>query len=293
EAHGTGTALGDPTEAGALAAVYGSAGRATPLSVGAAKANVGHSEAASGQVGLLKVQQLIGQRASMGNAHLRVLNPLVGQRFGASAACFVLPLERGRSLTEGVAGVSSFGFSGTIAHALMQRAEDGSSGAASGLMQPVPQLAFRRSAFTWRESAHPFIQQRIASSQEGVLFRSPLVGAVHALVADHVVQGRVIFPGAGYLELARAASGSSALQAVFFLQPLALESAGSYIECSVTAGSFEIRTGSMLEIAVHCTGSFASSGVPAGVSRMSLAALHSHVGSRVVDVGALYDAFDK
>ena len=151
EAHGTGTALGDPTEAGALAAVYGSAGRATPLTVGAAKANVGHSEAASGQVGLLKVQQLIGQRASMGNAHLRVLNPLVGQRFGASAACFVLPLERGRSLTEGVAGVSSFGFSGTIAHALMQRAEDGSSGAELGLVQPLPQLAFRRRAFTWIE----------------------------------------------------------------------------------------------------------------------------------------------
>ena len=49
-------------------------------------------------------------------------------------ACFVLPLERGRSLTEGVAGVSSFGFSGTNAHALMQRAEDGSSGAKLGLI---------------------------------------------------------------------------------------------------------------------------------------------------------------
>ena len=46
----------------------------------------------------------------------------------------VLPLERGRSLTEGVAGVSSFGFSGTNAHALMQRAEDGSSGAKLGLI---------------------------------------------------------------------------------------------------------------------------------------------------------------
>ena len=47
----------------------------------------------------------------------------------AVTACFVLPLERGRSLTVGVAGVSSFGFSGTNAHAPMQRAEDGSSGA--------------------------------------------------------------------------------------------------------------------------------------------------------------------
>jgi hypothetical protein len=43
------------------------------------------------------------------------------------------------------------GYSGTIAHALMQRAEDGSSGAELGLMQPMPQLAFRRRAFTWYE----------------------------------------------------------------------------------------------------------------------------------------------
>ena len=57
EAHGTGTALGDPTEAGALAAVHSA--RATPLAVGAAKASVGHSEAASGKVGLLKVGPLL------------------------------------------------------------------------------------------------------------------------------------------------------------------------------------------------------------------------------------------
>ena len=47
--------------------------------------------------------------------------------------------------------MSSFGFSGTIAHALMQRAEDGSSGAELGLVQPLPQVAFRRRAFMWIE----------------------------------------------------------------------------------------------------------------------------------------------
>jgi hypothetical protein len=46
---------------------------------------------------------------------------------------------------------------GAMAHALMQRAEDGPSGAASGPMLPTPQLAFRWSAFTWRDTGIPFI----------------------------------------------------------------------------------------------------------------------------------------
>ena len=61
EAHGTGTALGDPTEAGSLAAAlcgFGS-GRSSPLAVGAAKASVGHSEAASGQVGLQRLSSAL------------------------------------------------------------------------------------------------------------------------------------------------------------------------------------------------------------------------------------------
>ena len=49
ETHGTGTALGDPTELGALAWVHGTRDRTSPLTVGATKASVGHSEAASGQ----------------------------------------------------------------------------------------------------------------------------------------------------------------------------------------------------------------------------------------------------
>ena len=53
EAHGTGTSLGDPIEAGALSAVFGT-GRAAPLLVGSAKANLGHTEGAAGLVGLVK-----------------------------------------------------------------------------------------------------------------------------------------------------------------------------------------------------------------------------------------------
>ena len=54
EAHGTGTALGDPIEMGALAAVMG-AGRkpSNPLVMGSVKANIGHLEPAAGIAGLI------------------------------------------------------------------------------------------------------------------------------------------------------------------------------------------------------------------------------------------------
>ena len=83
EAHGTGTALGDPTEAGALAAVHGAV-RPTPLLIGAAKASVGHCEALSGQVGLLRMQQVLEGSVASGNAQLRSLNPLVDVLFALS-----------------------------------------------------------------------------------------------------------------------------------------------------------------------------------------------------------------
>ena len=62
EAHGTGTALGDPTEAGSLAATLcgRASGRASPLAVAAAKASIGHSEPVSGQAGLQRLATALG-----------------------------------------------------------------------------------------------------------------------------------------------------------------------------------------------------------------------------------------
>merc|ERR1711940_68266 len=89
---------------------------------------------------------------------------------------------------------------------------------------------FHRRVFAWREPTHPLLQRRLPPPAGGhALFRSPTRGALRALVADHVVRGRIVFPGAAYLETARAAfsAGSSAsagvaLGDVFFLQPLAV-----------------------------------------------------------------------
>ena len=88
EAHGTGTALGDPTEAGSLAATLcgRASGRASPLAVAAAKASIGHSEPVSGQAGLQRLATALGRLAAGGNAQLRQLNPLVNERWKDAAA---------------------------------------------------------------------------------------------------------------------------------------------------------------------------------------------------------------
>ncbi len=55
ELHGTGTPVGDPVEAQALGAAFGTGTeRSAPLAVGSAKTNVGHLEGAAGVVGLIK-----------------------------------------------------------------------------------------------------------------------------------------------------------------------------------------------------------------------------------------------
>ena len=75
EAHGTGTALGDPIEVGAWA---GALGPAVRLAAGSVKANGGHAESAAGLAGLLTLVSGLSQGAAPPNAQLRRLNPRVG-----------------------------------------------------------------------------------------------------------------------------------------------------------------------------------------------------------------------
>jgi len=120
EAHGTGTSLGDPIEAEALGAVFRSGPvRPRPLVLGAVKANIGHLEGAAGIIGLIKVVLTLQHEVIPGHPHLNRLNPHV--RWAE------LPLEVARETqpwpeVEGrrIAGVSSFGFSGTNAHVVLE-----------------------------------------------------------------------------------------------------------------------------------------------------------------------------
>ena len=129
ETHGTGTPLGDPIEVQALSAVL-CAERAAPLLLGSVKTNVGHLEAAAGVAGLLKLVLALQHREIPAHLHLKELSPHID----GAALHIAVPTELtpwpaidGRRL----AGVSSFGFSGTNAHAIVEAAPEPDAGAAA------------------------------------------------------------------------------------------------------------------------------------------------------------------
>ena len=122
EAHGTGTSLGDPIEVNALGAVFAE-GRegGQPLALGSVKTNIGHLEAAAGIVGLAKVVLALQRREIPPHLHLGELNPHVdwaAMPLAVPTRATPLAALQGRHL----AGVSSFGFSGTNAHVLLEAA---------------------------------------------------------------------------------------------------------------------------------------------------------------------------
>ena len=119
---------------------------------------------------------------------------------------------------------------------------------------------YRRREHVWFGSTHPFLERAeppLAPASRASTYHAHLHGPLQAVVADHVVNGRVIFPAVGYLEMLRAAAGSgTVLRSVFFLQPLALDFAYG-IKCAVHDDGFEVySTDETSEnIVMCCTGS--------------------------------------
>lgn len=120
EAHGTGTALGDPIEVNALGAVLG-AGRAPdqPVRLGSIKTNLGHLEAAAGVAGLMKAALALRYRQIPPHLHFQEPNPYIPwNELPVTVPTELTPFPEieGRA----IAGVSSFGFSGTNAHVVLE-----------------------------------------------------------------------------------------------------------------------------------------------------------------------------
>jgi len=120
EAHGTGTPLGDPIEVRALSAALGQ-DRTERLRIGSIKANIGHLEPAAGAAGLLKVILALQNEELPPQAQFSELNPEIDlETSPISVVTESSPWPRAQQSR--IAGVSSFGASGTNAHLIVEEA---------------------------------------------------------------------------------------------------------------------------------------------------------------------------
>jgi polyketide synthase 12/myxalamid-type polyketide synthase MxaB len=121
EAHGTGTQLGDPLEVKALGAVFGRRDQAEPLIIGSVKTNIGHLEAAAGVSGLIKVVLSLQHKTIPPHLHFATPSPHIAWQ----DLPFVVPRQAVRWQPingRRIGGVSSFGFSGTNVHVVLEEA---------------------------------------------------------------------------------------------------------------------------------------------------------------------------
>jgi acyl transferase domain-containing protein len=155
ETHGTGTLLGDPIEVLALSRVYGQGrGSESLVCIGSVKTNFGHLEAAAGIAGLIKAVLAISHRRFVPHLHFRTPNAKIPWR-SLMVRVATEAQDWPSAGAPRMAGVSSFGISGTNAHVIVEQAPEA----------PVERAAPIRSAELIMLSAKTAVALRAASAR--------------------------------------------------------------------------------------------------------------------------------
>ena len=164
EAHGTGTAVGDPIEAHSIGEALGrERPEQSPLLIGSVKSNVGHLETASGVAGMVKALYCLKHRSIPPTIHVKHLNPNIDfDAWNIRVVTANTPLAEDKKL---VVGVNSFGFGGANAHVVLESFEQVSKSSVATVVPDCAPLvlsaqspaALRASAKQWSDylNAHP------------------------------------------------------------------------------------------------------------------------------------------
>jgi len=239
QAHGTATALGDPTEVGAIVAAMredeggcggggggGGGGKQGAWAIMSHKAAFGHGECSSGQLGLLSTILSLAHVAVAGNAHLRIANRMVHLHLKKALSLPVLGTQAAQ--IRGFGSVSAFGHSGTIVHIALHREAATATAAARSRSASSHVSVIRRTSFFWKKPKKPlqavvsptatraaaaaaldappvpFLGALVLRSPSELLFEMRFLDFEVAYLQGHRVGNVSMLPGTAYIEMARA-----------------------------------------------------------------------------------------
>jgi acyl-CoA synthetase (AMP-forming)/AMP-acid ligase II/3-oxoacyl-(acyl-carrier-protein) synthase/thioesterase domain-containing protein/acyl carrier protein len=180
EAHGTGTPVGDPIEVEAAVAVLGNRGRR--LTIGSAKGNIGHLEAAAGAAGLLKVVLALRQRVIPPHLHCEVLNPLLSPFANDIEVPLAARPWQAAPSGRRMAGVTSMGLSGTNVHVVVGEGPSPEPAqATAALDQPTVLCVSARTdeALSRLVNAHSAQLATVSDDEFGAYCRTAALGRAH------------------------------------------------------------------------------------------------------------------
>jgi acyl transferase domain-containing protein len=204
EAHGSATAIGDTIELNAIKCSY--TPREKPLLIGSIKAAIGHTEAAAGIAGVIKTTLALLHQQLPAQMHFKQKGKHI--QLSDEEGVILQSLQAWpRSARRRMAGISSFGFSGTNCHLILSEA------LTEIPVKPYVNHPYQREYFwptTLQARAvdlpltpfnHPLLTHKLALAQGEMLYLGRLSLEQFPYLLGHNIFSHLLFPGAAFCEV--------------------------------------------------------------------------------------------